>query len=368
MKANLLTIGTEIVNGEVVNSNAAWISTQLETMNIRVLRHLTVRDHRDEVMAGLRFLTLDQDEILIVTGGLGPTSDDLTRALVAEFTGRNLEFDDQVFSDLARLYEKRGLPLREAHRHQCWFPKGSERLSNPVGTALGFYLKGSPHIFVLPGPPRELEGMWREGVLPRLKPMVPPTAYQWHRWTYFGVPESEVAEVVEKVIAGHDLEVGYRAQVPYVRVKLFADPKKDRDVLSAMEGILSHAFVGHGDVDLAEMLVSRWPAGEIEVYDGISDSLLLSRLFQAARSLKSSKKTSPQIKVVGSESAVRQGLSLSSAGEEFKVTVRAGEIQQNFKQALPYKTPLDSERGRKAAAEWALWLTFGALKNRPPKS
>lgn len=367
MNANLLTIGTEITSGEVVNSNAAWISTQLENLNVRVVRHLTVRDQSEEMLNALRFLKGSRDSLLFVTGGLGPTTDDVTREILAQFVGAELEFDDQVYADLKSLYEQRGLPLREAHRHQCWFPKGSARLKNPVGTALGFYIKGSPEIFVLPGPPRELEGMWNLEVMPRLQAVVPKSAMSWHRWTYFGVPESEVAEIVEKVIENQNLEVGYRAQVPFVRVKLFADASRHADLLAKMDQLLLDSLVGRGHVDLAELFLEVWPDSVLRLADDLSESHLAERLYMARRRLLRAQKSAPQI-LFKDFSDLESGLGLFVKDDGFLVRAQAPQFQFSKSSILPYKTPILSDRGRKAAAEWALWLTYGALKNHRPKS
>jgi nicotinamide-nucleotide amidase len=354
--ARILTVGTEITSGEVINSNAAWVSLQVEELGVRVLSHITVRDQREELLQGLRWAS--DAPLVIVTGGLGPTTDDITRACVAEFLGLELEFDQTVWNDLRALYEKRQLPLREAHKHQCWFPKGSERLRNPTGTALGFYIvKNKQHFVILPGPPRELEGMWREEALPRLQKVVPKTNLAWHRWTYFAVPESEVAEVVEKVIAGSGLEVGYRAQVPYVRVKLYAEASRDRAILEKMAQLFPDSYAGTGNVDLAEELLKIWPEKELRVWDELADGLLVQRLSSARRSLLARKEKTPDV-LIGDK-----GLRLSGVGEAFVVTVTAHDKALEFRQALPYKTPLDSERGRRSAAEWSLWLAVKALKS-----
>jgi nicotinamide-nucleotide amidase len=192
LSAQLLTIGTEITSGEIVNSNASWISLRLEEMGVRVLTHLTVRDHRKDILSALN--SLNEGELIIVTGGLGPTSDDLTRECMALYWQDKLEFDQDVWDELEKLYNQRGLPLREAHRWQCQFPVMSERLKNPVGTALGFAMEfGGRNYFVMPGPPKELEGMWNLEVEPRLRKLLKPSPMKWVRWTCLGVPDNQLA-------------------------------------------------------------------------------------------------------------------------------------------------------------------------------
>lgn len=376
-KAHLLTIGTEITSGEVINSNAAWLSQQLEKLGVRVQSHLTVRDQRDEILSALNWPFsvaangAETEPLLVfVTGGLGPTSDDLTRACLAEHLQVDLEFDQEVWAGLTDLHGRRGLPVREAHRHQCWFPKGSDRLKNPVGTALGFYsvAHSKPtqpriaHYFVLPGPPRELEGMFNQEVEPRLRQLVPKSDLTWHRWSVFALPESEVAELVEPLIAGSGIEVGYRAQVPYVRVKLFANRDRHAEILRQVGRVLAPSLVaysvdGEGGVshDLAEKFLSLWPDPFVRLVDDVSEGLLALRLYGARRL------AGGMAKEIRMESG---GISLMRSGEDFKVEIDCSKVKKVFAQKLPFKTPLESERGRRAAAEWALWLAVNELKGK----
>lgn len=356
MKAHLLTIGTEITCGEVVNSNAAWISTRLEDMGVRVLSHVTVRDQVEEILRALRGL---DGEIVVVTGGLGPTSDDKTRECLAEFFAQPLEFDDLVWRDLEQLYRQRQLPLREAHRHQCHFPKNSERLNNPSGTALGFYFSlKTTHYFALPGPPRELEAMWRQEVEPRLKQLVPKSGKSWHRWTYLAVPESEVAELVERVIAGTNLEVGYRAQVPYVKVKLLVDPVQQQNVLHEMERLLPEARVP-ADKDLAEELLTLWLKPHLRVRDTVSEGQLAVKLHHA-RHLILQKGGSPSRIEYSNYAVSDSDVNVLMDGDGFRV--EAPSLRLAERKVLPFKIPIDSERGRRYAIELALWMLVKSLK------
>lgn len=361
MSAQLLTIGTEITSGEVVNTNASWLSLRLEDLGIRVFSHLTVRDQREEILSALGYA---QHSLIFVTGGLGPTSDDLTRVCMATYWGVPLDFDDQVWEDLKSLYQERQLPLREAHRWQCHFPRGSEKLSNRVGTALGFYQKfQGRHYFVLPGPPRELEAIWEDEVLPRLLKWRESSEKKWMRWTCLGAPESEVAEAVEPLIQGHDLEVGYRAQVPYVKVKLFVDPIKNKDLIELLEKTLEPWLVARGFDDLAEQLLLSWPKPELVVADQVTQEALMSRLLGARAQLVRQKRHSPLLKF--DSSAQKADFILSCVGEEFQVSVFD---QEAGRKVLPYKVSLNSERGRRSATEWSIWMALCALRARSNQS
>jgi nicotinamide-nucleotide amidase len=237
MNAVLLTIGTEITSGEIVNSNAAWISLQLEELGARVLAHISVRDEESEILKALEWIK--QSKIVIVTGGLGPTSDDKTRECMARFANKNLEFDGNVFQDLKKRIANRNGIIRENHKHQCYFPKESDRLQNEVGTALGFYFEYlNQHFFALPGPPRELESMWKNAVSPKLKVIIPQNSFRWFRWTCRNVPESEVAEAVEPILSESGLEVGYRAKSPEIFVKIYAHPEKHVEIIKNIELVL----------------------------------------------------------------------------------------------------------------------------------
>lgn len=359
--AHLLTIGTEITSGEVVNSNAAWMSIALESLGFRVHSHLSVRDQKDEILSALN--SFREYPLIFVSGGLGPTSDDVTRACVAEHCGQSLEFDQTVWNALEAAYQARGLILREAHRHQCWFPRDSVRLKNPVGTALGFWVKSDArNIFVLPGPPRELQAMWKLEVEPPLKAIKPSQNKEWVRWTCLGAPESEIAELVEQVIAGLDIEVGYRAQVPYVKVKVFVDPFRQRDVVEKLDAALKAHLVGRGFEDLAEEFLTLWPETLLSVSDAVTDTVLIQRLLSARKSLRERNLHAPQLKFtqeIGRNEGF--GLSVRMTGEEFFTELVWSQGQVKGKKTLPYKVKLDSERGRRSAAEWILWQAVSAL-------
>lgn len=220
MKASLLTIGTEITTGEILNTNVHWLSERLEGFGIDVIHHLTVPDQKKLIKEALDYISTS--EILVVTGGLGPTRDDLTREAVAEWLNQPLKPNKEAWEFLLKWMEERGRTPRESHQRQCQFPPLAQLLKNTVGTALGFSLQTDRHrLFVLPGPPKELKPMWLNEVEPQLpKGGLTP----WVKWVIEGLPESEVAERFEKVLSEfvdpQQVEIGYRASPPRIHVKI----------------------------------------------------------------------------------------------------------------------------------------------------
>ena len=168
MKATILTVGTEILFGSIINTNSVFLSQQLNYLGVDVLRHITVGDNRGRLLGALEEGFKDCD-IILTTGGLGPTEDDLTKETIAEFFGRKLIEDKAETVRLEEWFSSQNRIMAENNRKQAWFPEGSEVLPNPNGTAPGFYLTdGIKHIFVMPGPPRENIPMFNDYVVPKL--------------------------------------------------------------------------------------------------------------------------------------------------------------------------------------------------------
>ncbi|MBQ2311788.1 MAG: competence/damage-inducible protein A, partial [Firmicutes bacterium] len=164
----ILTIGTEILFGSILNTNSVFLSKELNALGIDVLRHVTVGDNRGRLLKALQ-QSYEDCNLIITTGGLGPTEDDLTKETIAEYFGAPLEEHPEELKTLRSWFESQGRVMAENNVKQAWFPRGSVILPNPNGTAPGFYYTdGKRHIYVLPGPPRENVPMFRDHVAPRL--------------------------------------------------------------------------------------------------------------------------------------------------------------------------------------------------------
>jgi len=355
MKASVLTIGTEITSGEIINSNAAWISQALEERGYSVMEHMSVRDERGAIVSALK--GLEKSDVIVVSGGLGPTSDDITREVLSKWSKKPLVFSDKVWKQLNASYKQRGLPIREAHKHQCYFPKGSHILKNPVGTAHGFYLKkGMSEVFVLPGPPRELEGMWQESVDAEL---TSGKALPWTHWILLGMPESEVAELVEPLIEGLNMEVGYRASVPYVYLKL-RGPKMSKTLETKLDGLLKEHLVGKNKEDFAVDLLKSFGSAEVLLQDQVTHGFLTTRLMSLRKLAPNTKikiescwNDQPFSKTTSDICA--QILKVKDDPCSLEITFRNNRRMHKTRVQLPFKLKLDSERGAKSATELAMF-------------
>ncbi len=247
-RASILAIGTEVTSGEILNKNATWLARELEALGVEVNLHLAIPDDPLLMKEGLEFAS-SHSQILFLVGGLGPTQDDLTREVVARWLSVPLEFSEQVFLELKAKLEARAVALRTNHRRQCEFPLGAESLVNSVGTARGFFARSGKlagGLFALPGPPRELEPMWEQQVVPKLQALDIQPPYQLDIWCCEGVPESEVAELCEELLKEElnhpqPARLGYRASLPKVYVKLWW-PRQRQGEISSVKTKLSQAL------------------------------------------------------------------------------------------------------------------------------
>ncbi|MDF1859022.1 MAG: competence/damage-inducible protein A, partial [Verrucomicrobiales bacterium] len=226
MKVEVVNTGTELLLGKVVNTHAAFFGQELFKLGLRVQRQVTIPDG-DEIRSVLED-AFPRADVILVTGGLGPTSDDITREVVAEMLGRKLHLDQGILDYINEMFRSRGLKQNRSNDRQAMVPEGAVVLHNPNGTAPGLYLPrdesfGSPHLFLLPGPPRELKPMFADEVYPRLADLrnEDDRSDGWHNFRIYGVGESSLASLLEPKFAGiEDLELGYCARLGEVDLRL----------------------------------------------------------------------------------------------------------------------------------------------------
>ncbi|MDQ6624359.1 MAG: competence/damage-inducible protein A [Verrucomicrobiota bacterium] len=243
MRVHVINTGTELLLGNVVNTHLTFIARELFPLGLRVERQLTVPDGsaiQETLAASLR-----EADLIFVTGGLGPTTDDITREAAAELLGLSLRQDKEVADAITLRLRTRGFPMTDRILRQADVPEGARVLTNANGTAPGLYLKknngrGPRHLFLLPGPPRELEPMFRRSVLPLLLEINHGKNAAAHRTFRIAcVGESVVeAAIGAQLLALPEVELGYCARPGEVDVRVIGATA----ALDAAERIVRGAF------------------------------------------------------------------------------------------------------------------------------
>ena len=243
MRIEAVNTGTELLLGKVVNTHASFFGEQLFKLGLRLQRQTAIPDGDDirEVLSD----SFPRCDVILVTGGLGPTSDDVTREVAADLMGRELILDSTILDGIREMFVSRGLKPTSSNDRQAMVPQGAEILENPNGTAPGLYFPAAeknPHLFLLPGPPRELRPMWESDVFPKIADLrasdeVPE---MFRNFRIYGVGESAIATFLEpKTKAlGEDLELGYCARLGEVDVRLIGTS----DAVEAASKILRKKF------------------------------------------------------------------------------------------------------------------------------
>jgi nicotinamide-nucleotide amidase len=256
-RVGFLVTGSEIIAGEILNTNSPNMAAIMQEWGMNLGEHLLCNDRQGNIKASLDFL-LQRHDAVITIGGLGPTSDDVTRLAVAEAAQQALVFNEAAWQKIVDRFAKRNMGnIPQNNRQQALFPERASIIPNPNGTAAGCHLKiGDKYIFMIPGPPSECLPMFKAAVLPHVQENGFQSSLRLFRWRLLGVGESTIAEQLESLSVEHDLEFAYRAHYPFIDVKLILDPhiKYHSKILSQVELIVKPYFVSHLDTPLTQQL------------------------------------------------------------------------------------------------------------------
>ena len=255
--AELVNTGTELLFGSIVNTHLAYLGQQLFSLGVRISRQTTVPDSsaiRDVIVEAA-----PRSQLLLITGGLGPTTDDITREIVAELTGRPLEYHEAIFLKIRERFERRGLQLTDPISRQAYVPLGAEVLPNAHGTAPGIYVPAAghlPHLILLPGPPRELRPMFERYAAPIIRRLVGNIDLVAGLFRTVGLGESYVQELVGADLAAiEDLEIGYCAQIGQLDLRLIGPRESVLRATGLVRERLADHIVSEEGRELEEIVI-----------------------------------------------------------------------------------------------------------------
>ncbi len=234
LNVEMLSTGDEVLHGQIIDTNAAWLADFFFNQGLPLTRRNTVGDDLDALVAILRERS-EQADVLIVNGGLGPTSDDLSALAAATAKGEGLILHPEWLETMTRFFAERGRPMAESNRKQAEIPVSAEMINNPVGTACGFAIQLNRCLmFFTPGVPSEFKVMVEQEILPRLRQRFtlpdPPVCL---RMTTFGRSESELAQSLNPLTLPPGVVMGYRSSMPIIELKL-TGPADQRDAMLAL--------------------------------------------------------------------------------------------------------------------------------------
>jgi nicotinamide-nucleotide amidase len=273
-RIELITTGSELLLGFSLNTHVNYIARKLDEIGLRLVRQTTVADNRAEMRATVSE-ALGRSDVILITGGLGPTSDDFTRDVVAELLDRSLVRDDAVAAAITERFRKRGTRMPEQVLVQALVPTGAQILPNPNGTAPGLALDHAGKLIVLlPGPPRELKPMFEQNVLPVLEKNYAPKDRPICRvFRVVGLAESLVEERIGELPG---VELGFCAKMGEVEVRIIGKDLSEAE--QRIRAALGDNIFGTGDDRLEEVVVKLLAGKTLAVAESCTGGLIANRI------------------------------------------------------------------------------------------
>lgn len=257
-KIGLLATGTEIVQGDILNTNGPVIAQKLNEAGFAIGLHMMVSDDQNDIERCLHYL-LQSHDIVIITGGLGPTSDDRTRFAVANIVQQDLIFNQVSWDKIVARLTHFNVAVTENNRQQALFPAHAQIIPNPNGTADGCIVPfAAKTIYLLPGPPMECIPLFEQTVQPDIKQRLPLTVSFKKKWRLFNVSESQIAEQLENILQHHPIVTGYRIDYPYLEFKIEgpADSPYD-EITQQIVDLIQPYFLSHEYHPASELLKQK---------------------------------------------------------------------------------------------------------------
>lgn len=255
MKAEIITIGDEILSGQTIDTNSAYIGERLNHLGIEIIFKTSVGDNIKNISEAI-YNALNRADVVITAGGLGPTNDDLTKKAVVKVFRKNLVFHEEILKKVENNFRKRGISMPKINQNQALIPQGAKALNNLWGTAPGIFIEDSKKLFfALPGVPLEMRSILESEVLKILQKKTKTKFFQ-KRLKTTGTAESVIYEKVEKLIKGKkDTNIAFLPSFLGVDIKLTAkSEEKLIEVEKEIKNILGNTIYGEEDIALEEVL------------------------------------------------------------------------------------------------------------------
>lgn len=363
----VLATGDEICHGDIINSNSQEIAYRLSNEGMQVRMHVVAPDNITEIEDAMAFL-LKNHQAIIITGGLGPTSDDLTRFALSKTVNQPLQFDNTTWEYICTRLRNFGYDVPpESNRQQALFPEGAVIIPNPNGTAAGCYIKNNAFtIFMLPGPPSECLPMIDKVVIPILKENNFQQMLYKQNWFLFGVSEGKIAEELDTLAKPYNCITGYRLCYPYIEFKLQSNNKDDFITLLPLIKKTVKPYVIEDGQQLASIMLQKrlieLPV-QLQIQDSATGGLLESTI------------SSPLLRnhiLFNKNESIEDSINIKISGledfwEQRKITKTSLEIifeEKNGNQKIDAEIPFRGSRVKLYAVEFICQQILLFLKGK----
>ncbi|AMF96817.1 CinA family nicotinamide mononucleotide deamidase-related protein [Vibrio harveyi] len=251
MKIAMLSTGEEVLHGDIVDTNAAWLSSLFYQHGFGLTKRSTVGDKQSSLIEEFLMLSFNND-VVIVNGGLGPTTDDMSAAAAAKAADCKLVLFKDWLAHLEAMYARRGIPMPDSNLKQAMLPETAQIVDNPIGTACGFKMLINDAVFYFtPGVPSEFKLMAETQILPDLKKLFPEVeSASCSRIYTFGLSESGISDKLDQMKLPPGYELGYRSYLPFIEVKLFGPSQHIEQRMKLMQMIHKHLETNSVSVDV----------------------------------------------------------------------------------------------------------------------
>lgn len=264
MKAAIIAVGDELLNGQTIDTNSAWLAQRLNEVGVQVLFKQATADQHDEIIEALERATSKVD-LILMTGGLGPTKDDITKKSIADYVGDEMVFDQGTYERIENLFTARGLSITDAHRQQCYMPSSTTFLSNPRGTAPGMWIERPDFVILsMPGVPNEMKAIMNAGALQRIKEKYKGQVIEHSIIQTVGIGETRIAEAIDSIVESFPstISIAYLPSVGSVKLRLTGKGDNENTIQSELEDFTQQIvntldpkyIFGFGNISLAESL------------------------------------------------------------------------------------------------------------------